>query len=66
MKCIKCGQELDAFAEGAHKKLVDRSATEYLCVPCIAEKFKVTEEFLREKIEHFRRMGCTLFPPLDK
>ena len=40
---------------------MNRGAKEYLCITCFAKKFKVSEELIREKIEHFKKMGCTLF-----
>lgn len=43
--------------------MVNRGATEFLCIKCLAEYFKISEDLVREKIEHFRKMGCTLFDP---
>ena len=47
---------------GATKKFINRASTEYMCIHCLARHFGVTEETLREKIEHFRESGCLLFP----
>ncbi len=63
--CIKCGGKLTQFDIGLHRKLINRGATEFMCIPCLAKKFKVTEERMWEKIEEFRDWGCTLFPPKD-
>jgi len=63
--CIKCGGKLTQFDIGLHRKLINRGATEFMCIPCLAKKFKVTEERMWQKIEEFRDWGCTLFPPKD-
>ncbi|MEA4833295.1 MAG: hypothetical protein VB118_11870 [Oscillospiraceae bacterium] len=59
--CKKCAKELEHDEIAIYKRMVDRGASEFLCVKCMAEYFGVTEELIREKIEHFRRQGCTLF-----
>lgn len=60
-ECKKCHRPLERDEIAIYKRLVHRAATEYLCLTCFAEKFKVTEEQLREKIQLFRDMGCILF-----
>lgn len=61
--CIVCGAPLVNDDMGATKKLINRGTTEYLCIPCLAAKFKVSEALLRDKIEYWRESGCTLFAP---
>lgn len=60
-KCIKCGRILDSDDIGLTKKLINRGAEEFMCIDCLAQKFKVTPERLREKIEEFKAQGCLLF-----
>ncbi len=60
-RCLRCGRALAPDDVGAHRKLVNRGATAFLCVRCLAVFLGVTEPFLREKIEYFRASGCTLF-----
>lgn len=60
-KCIKCGAQLTPDDIGATKKLINRGSTEFLCIKCLADKFGVTEERIREKIEYWRETGCMLF-----
>ncbi len=43
------------------RKMVNRGATEFFCLSCLAEHFRIPEEALRQKIAEFRAMGCTLF-----
>ena len=60
-KCIKCGRILDSDDIGLTKKLINRGAEEFMCISCLAEKFKVTPQKLREKIKEFKEQGCLLF-----
>lgn len=59
--CISCGEELHADDIGFHKKMVNRGAEEFMCIPCLCEHFGLTEEKAHEMIERFRQEGCTLF-----
>ncbi len=61
MKCIKCGNDVTPDEIGATKKLINRGTNEFMCIPCLAEKFGVSEERLHEKIEQWRESGCLLF-----
>lgn len=63
-KCLKCGKMLSFNEIGLYRKMVNRGATEFLCISCLAEHFKISEEALQAKIEFFRKSGCTLFTPL--
>lgn len=59
--CMKCGRKLKRDEIALTKKLINRRATEFMCLTCLAEHFKVSEERLEEKIQHFKDSGCTLF-----
>ncbi len=59
--CFKCGAPLTRDDMGAHKKLINRGSAEFMCIPCLAEYFKVSEELVRQKVEEFRKAGCMLF-----
>ena len=59
--CRVCGKKLDNDDIGITKKLINRGATEFMCVDCLAAHFRVTPEDIREKIRQFREQGCTLF-----
>jgi len=60
--CIKCNKVLLPDEIGATKKFVNRGATEFLCLDCLAQRFKVSRSLLEEKIEFLRENGCSLFP----
>ncbi len=60
-KCDRCGRPLSRDEIGLTKKLINRGATRFFCLSCLAEHFEVTEEDLKRKIREFREMGCTLF-----
>lgn len=60
--CRKCGTSLSTDEIGIYKKMVNRGADSFLCITCLANHFDCTESDLRDKIEYFRKNGCTLFP----
>ena len=59
--CKVCCRELTRDEIGLTKKLINRGTTRFLCYECLAKHFQVSVELLREKVEEFREMGCTLF-----
>ena len=59
--CKKCGKRLSNDEVGIYKKMVNRGAVECLCIDCLSEELDIPTDELYELIEHFRRMGCTLF-----
>ena len=63
-RCVRCGAPLSRDETALTKKLINRGATEFFCLPCLADHFRVSPETLRQKIEEFRAMGCTLFDPV--
>lgn len=60
-RCMQCGRKLTNDEIGAHKKLVNRGAQSFLCKTCLAQKFRISEALIDEKIRQFREMGCSLF-----
>lgn len=59
--CIVCQRKLTHDEIALTRKLINRGASEFMCLTCLAAKFKVTEDVLEDKIEHFKNQGCTLF-----
>jgi hypothetical protein len=62
-KCVRCGAFLTKDETALTRKLINRGATEFFCLSCLAGHFQLSEEILRKKIEEFKAMGCTLFNP---
>lgn len=60
-RCVKCGKALTDNEIGLHKKMINRGATEFMCVNCLADYFGCRASLLIEKIDFFRNMGCMLF-----
>lgn len=60
-RCMKCQRQLTYDEVALHRKLVNRGSTEFMCISCLAKHFKVSEAVLRERIEYFKKTGCTLF-----
>lgn len=59
--CMKCGRQLTYDEVALHRKLINRGSTEFMCITCLGEYFKVNEDVLRERIAYFKKTGCTLF-----
>jgi len=59
--CVACGAPLEPDEIALTKKMINRGAREFFCLPCLAAHFDVPQEALRQKIIQFREMGCTLF-----
>ena len=51
--CMVCKRKLERDEIALHKKLVNRGAHEFMCITCLGKHFDVSEERLREKIQHF-------------
>ncbi len=60
--CMKCGRNLVRDEVAINLKLVNKNAKEYLCIPCLSEYFKCSEQVIWDRIEALRESGCTLFP----
>ncbi|QTE71473.1 hypothetical protein JRC49_01215 [Clostridiales bacterium FE2011] len=62
-RCVRCGVLLTKDETALTRKLINRGATEFFCLSCLAAHFQLSEDILRKKIEEFKAMGCTLFNP---
>ena len=61
LRCVRCGALLVKDDIAMTRKMINRGAETFYCLPCLADHFELTEDILREKIKEFRAMGCTLF-----
>ena len=59
--CKKCERPLEPIEIALTKKLINRASTEYMCLTCLSDFFKVSEQLLLDKAEEFRKQGCGLF-----
>ncbi len=60
--CKKCGASLSQDDIAIYKKLILRTADEFLCIDCLAEYLGVSREAIEQKIKYFRESGtCALF-----
>lgn len=59
--CKICARPLTADEIGLTKKMINRGATEWMCIKCLSDYFGCEEALLYRKIEEFRDMGCMLF-----
>ena len=58
---MKCGKALTHNEIGAHKKFINRGSTSFLCKQCLAKELNIPAELIDQKIEQFKKQGCTLF-----
>lgn len=65
MYCKNCGKKLLPVEISLTKKLINRGASEFFCLSCLAEHFSVGESDLLEKASRFKKEGCTLFSDLN-
>lgn len=59
--CAKCGKTLTGDEIGLTRKLVNRGATEFMCIDCLAAAFGTSRANLEAMVERFRESGCSLF-----
>ncbi len=60
--CYVCGKDkLSKNEIGLTKKLLDKNATQFYCLDCLAEKLEVDTEFLIARVEEFKSQGCIHF-----
>ena len=59
--CKNCNKLLTTNDIGLYKRLVSMVDDGYLCKECLAERFNCEIKVLDDKIEQYKRMGCTLF-----
>ena len=59
--CTQCGKALTQDEVAVTKKLVNRGATSFQCISCLARHFEVAEDDITERIAYFKASGCTLF-----
>lgn len=60
--CMRCNSKLLADDIAIYLKLVNRGATEFLCIDCLASDFKTSRQKIEDLIAYYRKTGeCTLF-----
>ena len=60
--CCVCGKTpLNKDEIGITKKLIDKRAEHFYCLSCLAKFIVADTDELLEKIEEFKKEGCTLF-----
>lgn len=59
--CRECSKELNKDEKAIYYRLVNRNTKDFLCIPCLSNKFKCKIEDINKRIVEFKNMGCTLF-----
>ena len=60
-QCILCHSPVTSDEIAMTRKLINRGASQFLCLPCLARRFDATVAELLERMQAFKDMGCTLF-----
>ena len=61
MQCTECGKPVSLDELALSKKLISRALSDGYCLACLAKKFDVSQDLLRQKIEQYKQAGCGLF-----
>ncbi len=60
--CKKCKAVLTSDEKAIYMKMVDRSASEFMCLDCLSEALNCDRSALEERIRYYRESGnCVLF-----
>jgi len=60
--CYNCGKEILGDESAIYRKLVNKLAEKFLCIPCLAVHFNCEESRIRGLIKFYRENGiCSLF-----
>jgi hypothetical protein len=60
--CLNCGKEILGDESAIYRKLVNKLAENFLCIPCLAKHFNCKEAHIHDLIKYYRESGiCTLF-----
>ena len=60
--CKECEKKLTADEKAIYMKLVDRTASRFLCLDCLGRKMECGRKPLGERIRYYRESGnCVLF-----
>jgi hypothetical protein len=60
--CLNCGKEILGDESAIYRKLVSKTAENYLCIPCLAKHFNCKEKNIYDLINFYRENKiCALF-----
>jgi len=60
--CLNCGKEILGDESAIYRKLINKTAETFLCIPCLAKHFNCKETYIYDLIKHYRENGiCSLF-----
>lgn len=60
--CMTCDARLTSDEKAIYMKLVNRTASEFLCLDCLSKKLGCERASLEKRIRYYRESGnCVLF-----
>lgn len=60
-KCMECGAKLSGDEIGLYRRLINKYSQSYKCISCMSKYFACSESLLKNKIKHFKNIGCLFF-----
>ncbi len=63
--CAQCHKPLSGVEVAAHRKLVNRGASSFLCLPCLCARFRISEEDVLLRLRLAQQQGCLLLHGMD-
>ena len=59
--CMTCDARLTSDEKAIYMKLVNRTASEFLCLDCLSKKLGCERETIKKRIRYYRESGnCVL------
>ncbi len=59
--CAVCKKALTHDEIAITRKLINRGATEFMCMDCLAAHFSISRADVEKLIQNFKAAGCSLF-----
>ncbi len=61
INCYECRKSVSFDEAAMNRKMISNSVSQFLCLSCLAKRYNMSEDVLKEKIEYLKKSGCTLF-----
>jgi biotin operon repressor len=59
--CHGCGKRLEPDEVSINRRFGQHDDTTFLCIGCLAERYKCPRSAIETMIEHLKQTGCSFF-----
>lgn len=59
--CRGCGKRLEPDEAAINRRFGQKDDDAFLCIGCLAERYKCPRGAIETMIEHLKRTGCSFF-----